>query len=425
MPGHKGKGMLGFEPYDITEFDTADSLFEASGIIKESEENASLIFGANTFYSTEGSSLCVRAMLYLALLCARENRKNPRVLALRNVHKSFVSAIALLDIEVDWLYSGENESYLSCKLDAKTLEDHLSGTSEKPCALYITSPDYLGNTLDIASIAQVCKRHGLLLLVDNAHGAYLKFLPTSLHPIDLGADMCCDSAHKTLPALTGAAYLHINKNAPEMLCHNAKRAMALFASTSPSYLILQSLDAMNKYLSGDYKVRLAELASRLATLKNELEAAGYTFVGNEPTKLTLYAGKYGYTGDELAKILFDKGVVCEFHDPDFIVFMLTPENSEGDITRLRDALLSIPRREAIDLLSPKIRAAEYVMSARKALLCASEEVSIRESIGRVLADVTMSCPPAVPILVCGERIDDDAAYAFGYYGTDTVRVVKE
>lgn len=424
MPGHKGIKLLGFESYDITEFDGADSLFEADGIIKESEENASLIFGARTFYSAEGSSLCVRAMLYLALLYAKEKRKAERVLALRNAHKSFISAAALLDMDIDWLYADTDESYLSCKLSSEALEDHLSKTSEKPCALYVTSPDYLGNTLDIKSISRVCKKYGLLLLVDNAHGAYLKFLPKSEHPIDLGADMCCDSAHKTLPALTGAAYLHINRDAPETLYDNAKRAMALFASTSPSYLILESLDTVNKYLSQGYREKLAGLVSRLDALKAELESTGYVFAGNEPTKLAICAKKYGYTGDELAEMLFEKGIVCEFHDPDFVVFMLTPENSDSDILRLTNALLSIPCRESINTPAPVIRSAERVMSPRKALFSASEEVKIKESIGRVLADLTLSCPPAVPILVCGERIDADAAKAFEYYRADTVRVVK-
>ena len=102
--------------------------------------------------------------------------------------------------------------------------------------MYVTSPDYLGGQSDVAALAEVSHRHGVPLLADNAHGAYLRFLSPSRHPMDLGADLCCDSAHKTLPVLTGGAYLHVGRAAPEPFRENARRALALFGSTSPSYL---------------------------------------------------------------------------------------------------------------------------------------------------------------------------------------------
>ena len=202
MPGHKGNGEI--ERYDLTEISGADSLYEASGIIAESEKNAGEIFGAKTFYSTEGSSLSIKAMLHLVCLYAREKGEKPLILAARNVHKSFVSAAVLLDFKIDWLY-GERSSYLECKISPRELESYFNGAERLPTAFYITSPDYLGNVQDVKGLSEVCHRYGVLLLVDNAHGAYLKFLSPSRHPIDLGADIVCDSAHKTLPALTGAA----------------------------------------------------------------------------------------------------------------------------------------------------------------------------------------------------------------------------
>ena len=196
MPGHKGMGPLGFEQYDITEINGADSLYEADGIIAQSEANASQLFGCHTFYSTEGSSQCIRAMLYLCLLQAKKDGKRPLIAAGRNAHKVLLSAAALLDFDVHWLWPREGGSYLSCPITAAELDDALSKMDEKPVAVYVTSPDYLGNVLDIAALAQTAHSHGCLLAVDNAHGAYLKFLTSSLHPMDLGADLCCDSAHK-------------------------------------------------------------------------------------------------------------------------------------------------------------------------------------------------------------------------------------
>ena len=274
MPGHKGVSFLGMESLDITEIDGADSLYEAAGIIRESEENAGALFGCPTFYSTEGSSQCIRAMLYLALLHAKQHGRAPLIAAGRNAHKTFLSAAALLDLEVQWLYPADGESYLSCGLSAASLEEYLHNAPQKPAAVYLTSPDYLGRLADIAALAQVCHAHDVLLLVDNAHGAYLRFLARSQHPIDLGADLCCDSAHKTLPVLTGGAYLHINPAAPALMTQHAKNALLLFGSTSPSYLILQSLDAANRYLSQGYSDRLCRFAERTAAVKQQLSAHG-------------------------------------------------------------------------------------------------------------------------------------------------------
>lgn len=425
MPGHKGAPVLGMESLDITEIAGADSLYEADGIIAESERNAGELFGADTFYSTEGSSQCIRAMLYLAVLHARgQGIARPTVAAGRNAHKTFLSAAALLDLDVIWLYPETEDSYLSCAVNAPMLE-RLFAQGEMPAAVYLTSPDYLGNTVDIAAIAEVCHRNGVLLLVDNAHGAYLKFLSPSRHPMDLGADVCCDSAHKTLPVLTGGAYLHISRRAPKMLAEETKRALAMFGSTSPSYLILQSLDAANRVLAEGYGEALAVLSARVADCRARLEAHGFVCVGDEAIKLTLCPKSYGYTGTALAQYLRGQGIECEFADPDHLVLMFTPAITEADICRLTDVLLSLPRREAITVLPPTMGRPARVMSVREAAFSPCETVPAAESLGRILAAATVGCPPAVPIVVSGERIDESAVAQFAYYGIESCVVVKE
>lgn len=425
MPGHKGGGPLGVEALDLTEIEGADSLYEASGIIRQSEKNAGALFGAETFYSCEGSSLCIRAMLYLCVLHARKTGCRPLVAAGRNAHKTFLCAAALLDLEVLWLCPERQSSYLSCVLDAEQLDRTLREAKEKPVAVYLTSPDYLGNMVDIKSISQVCHHHGVLLVVDNAHGAYLRFLPESRHPVDFGADLCCDSAHKTLPVITGGAYLHIAPCAPRWMVDQAKNAMALFGSTSPSYLVLQSLDQANRYLSGDYRQRLSGFVTQVDGLRNRLHAHGYTLRGDEPLKLTVSTKPYGYRGQELARLLQEQGIVCEFCDPDFLVLMLTPDIGQAGLQRLETALLAIPAGAPISDAPPIPCLPQRIMSVRQAALSPSETIPAEESLGRVLAAATVSCPPAVPVVVCGERVDEAALACFRYYGIGSCAVVEE
>ena len=423
MPGHKGRGANG-ESFDITEISGADSLFEANGIIKESEKNAGEIFGTDTFYSTEGSSLSIRAMLYLTVLYAKSTGRKPLIAAARNAHKAFVSAAALLDFDIEWIYAKDSD-YLSSRFTKEDIADYFERAKELPIAVYLTSPDYLGFISDIKGISEECKKHGVLLIVDNAHGAYLKFLPTSLHPIDLGADMCCDSAHKTLNALTGCAYLHLSKSAPTLFKSKAKDAMMLFASTSPSYLLLNSLDLLNPYLKGDFNTKLQSFVDKLQSFKSELDFAGYKTVGDEPMKITILAKEYGYLGGEISDYLATQGVFVEFSDPDYLVLMPSPENSDAELDIAKAALLSLPKKSRISDTPPKVYIPKRACSVREAILSPSEVLPIEECIGKTVASVTAACPPAIPIAVSGEIIDEETITRFCYYGTEKCSVIKK
>lgn len=423
MPGHKGNAFLGIELLDITEIQGADSLYEAEDIIAKSEANASALFGCRTFYSTEGSSQCIRAMLYLLSLYAKQQGRKTLVAAGRNAHKAFLTAAALVDVDVRWLYPSNPVSYLSCDLTPEELEEYLQNAQEKPVAVYLTSPDYLGMVADIGSIAEVCHRHGVLLAVDNAHGAYLRFLPQSMHPIDLGADICCDSAHKTLPVLTGGAYLHLSAEMDKAVGEQAKNALMLFGSTSPSYLILQSLDAANQYLD-NYPEQLRTLIPKLDAFKVRLCQQGYSLYGREALKLTIQAKPYGYTGKQLAELLRQMKIEPEFADPDYVVLMLSAETDGETLSQIEQALCRIPPQPPIKEDSPAFVPGELVLTIREAVFACSELLPVEQCLGRILAVPTVGCPPAVPILVCGERINRHAIACFAYYGIDHCFVIK-
>ena len=417
MPGHKGRCFLGCEPWDITEIHGADTLYEAEGILAESEQNAAALFGSQrTCYSTEGSSQCIRAMLYLAVAANGSHT----VVAARNVHRAFVSAAALLDLEIRWLWPEESRSLCGCPISPAQLEETLHSLPEPPAAVYLTSPDYLGGMAEIPALAQVCHQHGTLLLVDNAHGAYLRFLQPSLHPLDLGADLCCDSAHKTLPVLTGGAYLHLSPTAPAQLAPLAKSALGLFGSTSPSYLTLASLDLCNRYLAEGYPQRLAEAVKRLAELRERLTAAGWRVEPSDPLRVTVAAPR-GVTGQELAGQLRRQGVECEYADRDFLVLMATPENTPEELAQAAAALGQCPG-EANPPQLPLARG-ERACSIRQAAFAPRETVDAAHSLGRVCGLPTVGCPPAIPIAVSGERITPEALALFAYYGIEQVEVL--
>ena len=428
MPGHKGRAedeqLTQIAQYDITEISGADELFHPTSIIAESEANASEIFGCDTYYSTEGSSLCIRAMLHLCMMQAAAPR--PWVLAARNVHESFVSACALLGIDAEWIVS-PNITLLSVDIDAddvaKALVSGISSHGSLPCCVYITSPDYAGHILPINEIADVCHKENVPLVVDNAHGAYLKFLEPSVHPMDLGADMCCDSAHKTLPVLTGGAYLHV-ASSEKYSAERVKNSMQFFASTSPSWLILQSLDRANLWLSEGGKRLFKKTEEKVGKIRASLTDGGLSCYGEDTMKITILTRDFGYTGNEFASILREQKIEVEFSDPDMIVLMITPKNTERELEKLRKILLSIPKRKA---LSNEVCGSavfpEKKMTIRSASLCSWETIPLEKALGRIAAMGSFSCPPAVPIVMPGEVIGKEEIASFKYYGYTQCKVV--
>jgi arginine/lysine/ornithine decarboxylase len=173
-----------------------------------------------------------------------------------------------------------------------------------------------------------------------------------------------------------------------------------------------------------YPERLRCFISEVQTLKQKLTGCGYTLYGSEPLKITIDAKPYGYTGDALANYIRQHNMEPEFSDRDYLVLMLTPVLSKNDLLHLEDILCQLPQREAVSTPAPQLTQGEQILSVREAMLSLSETLPAEKCLGRIAAAPTVGCPPAVPIVVCGEKITASVLSGLAYYGITECCVVK-
>ncbi|MDE5753657.1 MAG: aminotransferase class V-fold PLP-dependent enzyme [Oscillospiraceae bacterium] len=414
MPGHKGRSLMeslsGAYAWDITEIAGADSLFESSGILKQAEYRTAELYGTGaTCWSAGGSTLCIQAML------AQMKSEQRTVIAARTVHRAFLNSCVLLDLPVKWVVP-RSGSLIGGSYLLSDFETALQETSGLAC-VYVTSPDYLGNLQDIAGLSRICRKYHARLIVDHAHGAHAAFLKKNQHPIALGADFCCDSAHKTLPALTGGAFLHVkNPEDARML----KQHMQLFGSTSPSYLIMQSLESCTEWLAVQGRESILECEERIQKLKAGL-AGKYDLIGTDPMHLTLRVN-----GLVLSEILRKKyRIECEYADKTCLVLLLSPMMTDQDFAELEFALQDCPDRQHIPLwIPPDLSEPEIVCDLRTAALSSWEVIHPEQAEGRICSCVQVPCPPAVPIVLSGERITKNGIRLMQFYDLDQIAVMK-
>ena len=425
-PGHKG-GALGFlsavTPWDFTEVRGADSLFEAEGPIAETERLYTEFCGtAGSFLSAGGSTLCIQAMLRLVQPLGR------KVILGRNAHGSAVSAMALLGLEPVWLCPETGADLLPSPITPAQAEEALTACPDV-AAVYVTSPDYFGKLTDIAGLAEVCRRHGVPLLVDNAHGAELFFTPEARHPMQLGADLCCDSLHKTLPVLTGGAMLHVGDTAlarKHGFAGRAKEAMHLFGSTSPSYLVMLSMDTLIPSLyDGTLRREITETAGRVTALRKLAAEHGFLLPEGEtlPTRLTLVFSPLGCTREEFDAACTAAGVEPEYLADHACVFLCSARNREEDYERLGQLIRTLPRREPLTVENSFLLP-ETVCPPREAILSPSRTIPAAEAEGRIAAEVISRCPPGIPLVMPGERLDKNVLANLNKYGILQVNVLE-
>ena len=413
MPGHKGRALRSGLDYayqrDITEIKNADSLFEADGILRQAERQTAEIYHVpETCWSAGGSTLCIQAML------AQMKAEHRYIISARTVHRAFLNSCILLDLPVKWVFPASG-GIITGNYQISDFEKALQEVSAPAC-IYVTSPDYTGNIQDISALAELCQNYQAKLLVDNAHGAHLAFLKENQHPIRLGADFCCDSAHKTLPALTGGAFLHM-KDASLLM--QMKQHMQMFGSTSPSYLIMQSLELCTEWLSDSGRKNIPLCAERSDFLKQKFSQK-YQFLGSDPLHLTISAD-----GQNLAEQLRTApySVECEYADKTCLVILLSPVMTEQEFQFLEQALAfctPVSAQTAPELPAPM----QQVLSIRQAGLSAFEILPLEQAEDRICASVQVPCPPAVPIAVSGERLTRNWLDFMAFYDLPSVAVVR-
>ena len=425
MPGHKGASISPFGElmaYDVTEVEGTDSLFEDDGPLKELEEIFTRLYDTKgTVMSAGGSTLCIQAMLRMVA------KKEGRILAGRNIHAAAVNAMALLSLEPVWVYPNrKQEERLIGEISPDAIHNVLekekqAGTLDSLCAVYVTSPDYFGVMSDIRSIAHIAHEYGLPLLVDNAHGAHLHFLKEEYHPMQLGADLCCDSLHKTMPALTGAALLHTSD---AKYCPQMKGAMTVFGSTSPNYLIMLSMDSTAAFLMQDGAERIQQTVTRCEELRQKAREKGFVLPQHcDPMRLTLPLAGTGWDAQNFRKLLRKHKIMEEYLSDSGCVLLFSPFNREEDFKRTEALLDEVLIQNQLFTAFP-IVPSEKVMSLREAFLSLKESVPVEKAEGRIAAQVKITCPPGIPLVMPGERLHKEIIKILKNSGIFVIDVVK-
>ena len=379
MPGHKGRFPFpGWQAaaLDFTELPPTGNLYLPGGPIDAAQALWAEAWGVETCqFLTGGSTQGLHAALLLA--CP----PGSTLLADRNSHKAVTNAMALLDVRPVWLMEKTPEGV------ERALTKH-----QEARAVLITSPDYYGRLYDVAGIAQVCRRLGAVLVVDGAHGAHLPFLGEN--PFR-DADLTVSSAHKTLPALGQAALLTANGR---FSAGELRRAAAIHGTSSPSYVIMASLDLARAFLQGEGKRRYQEISREVAALRQTFPALREGPL--DPGRLTLTVKN----ALEVQKQLMARDIWPEMADMCHVVCILTCCNTREDLARLRAALTELDVRPG-DPPPPLPPLPQAVCTPRTALFSPAQTLPLSLCEGRVCAGQIAPYPPGVPIVAPGERIE--------------------
>ncbi|MBZ9621474.1 aminotransferase class I/II-fold pyridoxal phosphate-dependent enzyme [Clostridium sp. FP2] len=448
MPGHKGglgflKTLQGRELYenlikgDITEVDGVDNLHCAEGIIKESQKLLSEYYGSiKSYFLVNGSTSGNLAMIFS---CFNEGDK---IIVERNCHRSIFNAIIMRKLKPVYIKNKINSKYdAPFPLDKEHFL-YLINKNKDAKGIIVTYPNYYGICLDLRYVIEIARKYNMKVLVDSAHGAHFgssTLLPES--PLKMGADMVVMSAHKTLPSLTQTAFLHVGEGID---ISKVDFYVSAFLSTSPSYMLLCSMDYARFYLEeygeNDYE-KLIELCQFYRDKINSLNK----FYVLGPEDLYEMSGKYdkdinkytmdltryilnvpkGYSGHKLLEYLRVNKIQAEMSDSRNVVLIFSPFNSQQEFNALyialKDCDMNTLKQEYVDLIDYDIPISLMhpyeVMDREKTM------VEVRNLEGKISAVAIVPYPPGIPIVMPGERIDEHTIAVIEYYMRCNVTVL--
>lgn len=434
MPGHKRQELSGFPPFpvpysiDITEIEGFDNLHHAEGILKESMEHMSRIYGSDrSWYLVNGSTGGILSAVSAAL------HPGEKLLMGRNCHKSAYHAVMLNYLEPVYLYPEEVRDSdfgrygISGGIEPEEVERCLSAHPEIK-AVFITSPTYEGIVSDVEAIAEAAHRHGVPLIVDEAHGAHFPFgreFPASA--LACGADVVIQSLHKTLPSLTQTAVLHLKGTLVKE--KQLEYYLSVYQSSSPSYLFLAAMERCIRYMDGAGRQEMTVFGNRLRRWMAQtgewkcLKILDDRILGTcavkarDLSKLVILTPGGELDGVKLASLLREEyHLETEMACSRYVICMTSLMDTEEGFRRLMEALTQIDRRysqtgmkrkdtnEGLTWMKQTIRRMLPAETRQKE----TEFIGLEEAVHRTAAGFITVYPPGVPALVPGEVITEEA-----------------
>lgn len=432
-PGHKlGRGIFsgltaawGTDIFraDLPELPDLDNLFAPEGVIKEAQNLAAQTFGADqTWFLVNGSTCGIMAAILATV------GDGDKILLPRNIHQSVIAGLihsGAMPVFVNPPYDPQWD--LSYGLTPESVEQALAIHPDIR-AILILSPTYQGVCPDVAKIAAIAHSKNIPLIVDEAHGSHFKFHP-DLPPtaLELGADLVIQSTHKTLGAMTQASMLHLKNS--RINPQKISRALQLVESTSPSYLLLASLDAAREQMATEGEKLWSQTLALANTARQELAQITGLNIFNpkpqtgikyfDPTRLTIDVTGLGFTGYEADEILHETlGVTAELPLEKTLTFIVTFGNTENDIWALINGLKKLGDRQPKNpFRSPSSLANTSgilydlpKLSPRQAFFSESKSCPLEQSMNKICAELICPYPPGIPILMPGEIITEKKLY---------------